>query len=230
MKDYIKNSSSHIIKNRNEFSLSKGQVPVVIINKLPSDINFDNIINNLEKNIPAQILNLIDGIYIGDFKELEERNIEAMFKDGVIYLSSFKNIDYASEELISRNICHELAHALEGKMGYEIYGDKLIQNEFKAKKEKLVHILKHEGFRFSKNIFFDPDLVDELDDFLYNEIGYDRLSLIIPNLFISPYSITSIREYFANGVEEYLLGEPNLLKSVNPVLYAKIDKLYKQIS
>ena len=83
---------------------------------------------------------------------------------------------------------------------------------------------------FSRNIFFDPDLVDELDDLLYNEIGYDRLSLIIPNLFISPYSVTSIREYFANGVEEYLFGDPNLIKNVNPVLYSKINKLYNEIS
>jgi Mlc titration factor MtfA (ptsG expression regulator) len=230
MKDYIKSSSSRALKNRNEFSLLKGRVPVVVINKLPNDIDFNNIIKNLEKNIPSQILNLIDGIYIGDFKELEERNIEAMFKDGAIYLSSYKNIDYASEELIARNICHELAHALEEKMGYEIYGDKLIQNEFKAKKDKLISLLNHEGFYFSRNIFFDPELTDELDDLLYNEIGYDRLSLIIPNLFISPYSVTSIREYFANGVEEYLFGDPNLLKSVNPVLYSKINKIYNEIS
>ena len=73
MKDYIKSSSSHALKNRNEFSLLKGLVPVVVINKLPNNIDFNNIIKNLEKNIPSQILNLIDGIYIGDFKELEER-------------------------------------------------------------------------------------------------------------------------------------------------------------
>jgi len=230
MKDYIKSSSSRILKNRNEFSLLKGRVPVVVINRLPSDIDFNNIIKNLENNIPSQILNLIDGIYIGDFKELEERNIEAMFKDGVIYLSSYKNIDHASEELIARNICHELAHALEEKMGYEIYGDNSIQNEFKAKKDKLISLLNHEGFYFSRNIFFDPELTDELDDLLYKEIGYDRLSLIIPNLFISPYSVTSIREYFANGVEEYLFGDPNLLKNINPVLYSKINRLYKEMN
>ena len=59
MKDYIKSSSSHALKNRNEFSLLKGLVPVVVINKLPNDIDFNNIIKNLEKNIPSQILNLI---------------------------------------------------------------------------------------------------------------------------------------------------------------------------
>ena len=78
MKDYIKSSSSHALKNRNEFSLLKGLVPVVVVNKLPNDIDFNNIIKNLEKNIPSQILNLIDGIYIGDFKELEEMRQELL--------------------------------------------------------------------------------------------------------------------------------------------------------
>jgi len=229
MKNYIQNSSSKALKNRKEYSLLKGQVPVVVINKLPIHINFEDIISTLEQNIPSAMLKLIDGIYIGDFKELEERNIDALYKDGVIYLSSFKNSDYASEELISRNIGHELAHALEEALGFEIYGDKKIEKEFRAKKEKLISILKHDGFRFSKNIFFDMNMVDELDNLLYKEIGYDHLSLIIPGLFISPYSITSIREYFANAVEEYLFGEPNLLKSVTPVLYNKINQLFKNI-
>lgn len=230
MKDYIKTSASTSLKNRNEYDLLKGQVPIVVINKLPPQIDFKKIISNLEKNIPSSMLKLIDGIYVGDFKELEERNIDAMFKDGVIYLSSFSNVDYASEELITRNICHELAHALEDVIGYEIYHDKKIENEFNAKKEKLISILKHNGFRFSKNTFFDLQQTDELDSLLQNEIGYDRLSLMIPNLFISPYSVTSIREYFANGVEEYLFGDANLLKNVNPVLYSKINKIFKNIA
>ena len=230
MKNYITDSVNKASKERKEYSLSHGNVPVVIINKLPSHIDFGKVIKLLEKNVPSLLINLIDGIYIGDFKELEERNIDAMFKDGAVYLSSFKNIDYASEELIARNICHELAHALEEEMGYEIYSDKLIEREFKGKKEKLVSILKHAGYRFSKNVFFDIERVDELDNLLSNEIGYDHLSLIIPNLFISPYSITSIREYFANGLEEYLFGDPNLLKGVNPLLYSKINKIYKKIT
>lgn len=230
MKDYIQKSSSKTLKNRKEYSLLKGQVPVVIINKLLSHIDFEDIIFTLEQNIPSSMLRLIDGIYIGDFKELEERNIDALYKDGVIYLSSFKNSDYASEELIARNITHELAHALEETMGFEIYSDKKIENEFRAKKEKLVSRLKSSGFRFSKNIFFNIEMVADLDQLLHNEIGYDQLSLIIPGLFISPYSITSIREYFANGVEEYLLGDHNLLKSINPGLYKKINKIFKKIN
>ena len=129
MKNYIKNSSNKALHERKEYTLSQGSVPIIIINKLPNNLNFNKVIKLLEKNIPSSLLNLVDGIYVGDFKELEERNIDAMFKDGVIYLSSFKNVEYVSEELIARNICHELAHALEEQMGYEIYGDKSIEKD-----------------------------------------------------------------------------------------------------
>ena len=97
-------------------------------------------------------------------------------------------------------------------------------------KQKLFSLLAHEGYHFAKEILFSPRLVDKLDDLLYNEIGYDKLSLIIPGLFISPYSITSIREYFANGLEEYLLGEADHIKNISPALYSKIDDLYNNIT
>ena len=90
MKNYIKNSSNKALHERKEYTLSQGSVPIIIINKLPNNLNFNKVIKLLEKNIPSSLLNLVDGIYVGDFKELEERNIDAMFKDGVIYLSSFK--------------------------------------------------------------------------------------------------------------------------------------------
>ena len=77
--------------------------------------------------------------------------------------------------------------------------------------------LTHAGYHFPKELLFDERLVDELDVFLYNEIGYDKLSLITPGLFTSPYSITSIREYFANGMEDYLLGDSEHLKQISPV-------------
>ena len=97
-----------------------------------------------------------------------------------------------------------------------------------GKKQKLFSLLAHQDYHFAKEILFEPRLVSHLDDLLYKEIGYDKLSLIIPGLFMSPYSITSIREYFANGMEEYLLGEPQMLKKVSPTLYNKIDNFYNE--
>ena len=230
MKNYVKESAIKALNNRNEFYLLSGSIPVYIINKLPPHINIKEIIKQLEKNIPPVVLKLIDGIYIGEFKELKERDIEAMFKDGVIYLSSFKENPNVSEETIIKDICHELAHAMEDSLGQELYSDGKLEQEYNGKKQKLFSLLTHEGYHFAKEILFADRLIKHLDDLLYHEIGYDKLSLIIPGLFTSPYSITSIREYFANGMEDYLLGNSAHLKKTSPVLYNKLDSLYQQIN
>jgi len=225
MKTYIKESANNALKNRNEWHLLAGQIPIYILNKLPIQIDFKNVIETLEKNIPEMILKMIEGIYVGEFEELKDRNIQAVFKDGVIYLSSFKELPDVSDEIIVKDICHELAHAVEDNLGQEIYADGKIENEFNGKKQKLFSLLAHEGYHFAKEILFEPSLINHLDDLLYKEIGYDKLSLIIPGLFMSPYSITSIREYFANGLEDYLLGDQKHLKKTCSALYNKINSI-----
>ena len=53
--------------------------------------------------------------------------------------------------------------------------------------------------------FLDSEFDQEMDDFLYKEIGYDNLNYLINGLFLNPYAVTSIREYFASGLEKYFL-------------------------
>ena len=68
----------------------------------------------------------------------------------------------------------------------------------------------------------------EFDDFLLNKIGYDKLSILMQGLFISPYAATSLREYFATGFTEFFMQpDHRLLRTVSPVLYKKLIKLYK---
>jgi len=230
MKEYIKMSATKALNKRTEFSLLSGQIPIYILNKLPSQIDFNNIIKVLEQNIPAAFINMIEGIYVGEFDELKNRAIQAMYKDGVIYLSSFKEMPDVVDEIIIKDICHELGHAVEDSMGYEIYGDGKIEHEYNGKKQKLFSLLAHAGYHFAKEILFEPRLTDSLDQLLYKEIGYDKLSLISLGLFTTPYSITTLREYFANGMEDYLLGDSNHLKKISPVLYNKLDDLYHKIN
>ena len=71
-------------------------------------------------------------------------------------------------------------------------------------------------------------MVDELDNFLFNELGYDNIIGLSTGLFSSPYSITSIREYFANGFQEYINGDRNYLKEISPNLYNKIHVLMEE--
>lgn len=222
MKDYIIDSST---KKKKEYHLFN-EIPIFIINELPSHIDIEEVISILEDYIPSSLFKGIDGVYVGDFKELKDKNLQALYKDDAIYLSSFRDQEEISEEMLAREVVHELAHSLEEKAASEIYSDDRIEGEYNAKKEKLYSMLVHEGYDFPKEIMFDPKLVDYLDNLLYKEIGYDKVSLIIPGLFLSPYSITSIREYFANGLEEYLLGDPELIKSIYPVLYKKLNELF----
>jgi len=44
-------------------------------------------------------------------------------------------------------------------------------------------------------------------------------------LFYSPYAITSLREYWANGFENYLLGDKQMLRDLSPILYNKIETI-----
>ena len=60
-------------------------------------------------------------------------------------------------------------------------------------------------------------------------MGYDKISLLSAGLFLSPYSITTIREYFATGLLDFLLGEDNHLKDVSPVLYEKINEVIENL-
>ena len=65
----------------------------------------------------------------------------------------------------------------------------------------------------------------EFDNFLYKEVGYPKLSTLSQHIYASPYAATSLREYFATGFVEYLMGDRNYLRSVSPALYKKIEYL-----
>ena len=229
MKDYIKTSAEKTLKNRNEYHLITENVSLYIIEKFPPHINVNKILKLIKKEIPSVMLSVIDGIYVGDFKELKNRNIQAMFKDRAIYISCFRNTPYVTEELIVSDICHELGHGMENEFGRQIYSDGKIESEYNGKKKKLFSLLKSDGFNISTNMFFSDNNIEEFDNFLFNDLTYDKLSSYLAGLFTSPYSVTSIREYFANGLEDYLLGDREYLKKISPSLYKKINILYKQM-
>jgi len=60
---------------------------------------------------------------------------------------------------------------------------------------------------------------------LYRELGYPTLTSYTMGLFISPYAVTNLGEYYARGFEEYVYGEKEYLKKVSPSLYNKLEKL-----
>ena len=77
-----------------------------------------------------------------------------------------------------------------------------------------------------KSFFIDLDYNTEFDDFLLNQVGYDKLALLMQGVFISPYAATSLREYFATGFTDFFMNKSrDDLKSVSPVLYNKLRSL-----
>ena len=226
MKEYLKDSFNKNLKERKEYYLYNN-IPVYILKSFPEHINIKNIIGDVEDLIPYRFISDLEGIYVGEFPELKDRKIQAMFKDGAIYLSSFEDYPEVTEETIVNNIVHELAHMLEDNAYFDIYDDASVENEYVGKKKRLVDLLRANkvSFHGMGKLFFSDEYVDELDNFLFNELGYDNLSALTPGLFLSPYSVTSLREYFANGVEEYLTGDEDYLREISPVLYDKINTL-----
>jgi hypothetical protein len=224
---YIKESNKRI-QDRSEYMLYN--VPVYVINKFSKHIKINNILNSVKEKINKNFLNGLDAIYIGDFDDLNKRKIQSMLKDGAIWISSNNIINVITETLVAENIIHEVAHLLEDRFQEILYSSGGIEQEYESKKQRLYSLLKADGYEITPELFFSDDHLREFDSFLYQEVGYDKLSLLSAGLFFSPYSITSIREYFANGFLLYLSEEHEYLKDLSPVLYSKIIKILNKLN
>ena len=224
--EYIKKSSEKAQKNIPERDMF-GDILVYIKDPLPPNVDIDRVIKTLEKTVPKEFLFNIDVVYVGEFASFYKngRNFNAMYENRALYISSTQT----NEEDMVDDIVHEIAHALEDQRGQEIYFDNTIKNEFLGKRQRLYQILKQENLNPSYEKFLQTNYDQELDDYLYKEVGYPILASLIVGLFYSPYAITSLQEYFANGFENFFLKDPNYLKDISPFLYKKINKLLENI-
>ena len=195
-------------------------VDVYIKDKLPTDVDPDFVFNYINARIPFHLTTGIDIIYIGQFPEMKEREINAFYEDGAIYVTNEQD----NEMDMIDDVIHELAHAVERTQDELVYGSGGVQREFMAKRKNLSTRLQNitdVPRDFILNIEYDRNI----DDFLYKSVGYDILEQMVVNIFVSPYAATSVSEYFARGFEEYFIGDRATLKKLSPVLYSKIDEL-----
>jgi len=221
MIDYIQKSLFEYNKLQREFTIF-GNTMVFIKDHLPDHINVKNVIVSVETLIPRHLTNEIDMVYIGQFKDFEDRDINSMFKDASIFVTNEQDDD---DDMID-DIVHEVAHSIEdSEFGSLIYGDDEIELEFLGKRKRLYFIMKNQGIDVNSERFMTITHTQKFDDYLYKQIGYDHLTNLAMGLFISPYSITDIREYFATGFVEYLMGDREYLRTVSPFLYKKIEEL-----
>ena len=220
MKEYIIEGMKKSQKKLKQYKIY-GK-PFIFSKNFENDINLDYVKNKIETLIPEYFLDNVDGFFVGYVKEFfkDGREYNAMFKDGAIYLSP----DQDDNRDLLDDILHEIAHAVEEKHEDKIYGDGRLEREFLAKRKHLYYLLGDKEYDIDD--YDTPKYDYNFDQHLYKNIGYDKLRGVSAELFYSPYAITALREYWANGFENYLLGSRGKLKEISPVLYQKVDSFF----
>lgn len=220
MKQYIRESSREAKKRQEHYTIF-GDIDVFIKDALPDNIDVRTVLSDIQATIPTPFSKNLDIIYIGDFDHLNDRDIDAVYDSGAIYLTNNQD---DNQDMID-DIVHEISHLVEENHSNDIYGDDAIEMEFIAKRIALKRILESHGYNMSFYNFTNLDFSHDLDHFFYDTVGYPKLNKFVMGLLVSSYAATSLREYFASGFEEYYLGDRRTLLQVSPKLYDKIDQL-----
>ena len=198
-----------------------GNFHVLVQSPLPEDIDISKIFKDVDGLLPEHFSKLIDVVYVGDFEFLNDREVNAMYSDGAVYLSNVQD----NNDDLKDDVVHEIAHAVEEKYGQFLYSDEKIKNEFLLKRTRLKRILENQGYDISNLDFFETEYDEGFDSFLYKDVGYDALQLLAVNIFTAAYSATSLKEYFARAFEEYYLGNRLYLKDLSPYVFKKLTLL-----
>ena len=216
------NKLKNFIKNKKQKHFKIKGVDVFIKDKLTTPIDVRASVLDALRLVPKHLLTNLETIYFGKFDHLEKLDLEAMYMNSSIFMSN----EIENEVDIIDDLVHEIAHSVEEIRKEEIYADGSLEKEFLTKRKILWQRLKDKGFSVDLKLFLEVEYSEELDMFLYKQIGYQTLSMFSSGLFYSPYGCTSLREYFANGFEAFFMKEDVLrLKKTSPILYGKVSNL-----
>ena len=223
MSEYLKKLNE---ENRSNHFLWLGRINVYNSKDLPEDVDIESILEDIKERLPPFFLSNVESIYIGTFDALKDRDMNAMYENGAIYIDADGVFD--NEDLLD-DIIHEIAHSLEETYAIDIYGDGQVEREFIIKRLQLFEALKHQDIPFfPKDYFLNSEYSQKFDEFLYKVVGYPLLTSLTIGMFLSPYGSTSLREYFANAFEKYFMGHHEEVKNISPQVYKKIKELIIQ--
>lgn len=197
-----------------------GRIPLYFRDELKNKININNVIKRVENILPSFLMRNVSGIAIGDYDTLDDREVDSVYDSKIIYLTNVQE----DEEDIIENIVHETAHSLEEKYSKFLYDDGLLKKEF-LKKRKLLYNELSSKYKIEEKYFRKTGFSKTLDLIFYKKIGYDTLSYFTEQFFVSPYSATSLSEYFSEAFEQYFLGNRVFLEEECPELYKKIVQI-----
>jgi hypothetical protein len=201
-----------------------GRDIVIIAEPLPEHVNLDSVLRRIESYVPSYFTSELDAVYVGDFDLLKQRQLQALYYHGTIYVTNEQD----SENDLFDDLIHEISHAAESLIKEKIYGDGSIEKEFINKRMKMLDILHEVGYTIGVRNMLNSEYDLELDTFFYKEVGYDKLAQLINGVFTSPYAITSLREYWAKGFEEFAFGNREELQNISPVLYKKLETVFSE--
>lgn len=209
-------------KMKDEFKLNN--VSVVIKDALPENVDVEFVFNYINARIPFHLTRNVEMIYVGQFPEMKERDINAYYENDAIYITNEQD----DEMDMIEDIVHEISHAVEHYNQEFIYGSGALQREFIAKRKRLSDLLSQK-YKVPDTFNIDFEYDRAIDDFLFRDVGYDALNQICVNIFPSGYAATSISEYWAKGFEELFIGNRDDLKQMCPVLYKTMAMLVKEL-
>ncbi len=93
---YIRYSFEKALRERQEYTFF-GDIYVYVKDPIPESIDLAAVLGEVESTIPHQLAKEIDTIYVGRFEELAERELQALYKDGALYLT---NLQHSEEQMI----------------------------------------------------------------------------------------------------------------------------------
>ena len=218
--EYLKEKRKNIEENAvGEFSIMG--LGIYLKEPVPEHINVRYCLSYILEKMPKVFFGNVNRIFIGQFPFLKKREVDAIYKDGSIYIT---NNQETNGSLIA-DIIHEIAHSFEEQYREQIYGDLKIEEEFLSKRKALYNILKSNnllpktiGEKHFENLNYDQDF----DLFLYKTVGYNVLSSLTNDIFISPYAATCLREYFANAFEIFFTKDIFIVKKQAPSVHDKL--------
>lgn len=218
IKNYIKN------KKTKHFTINN--IEVFVKDEVENDsISVKNVMLSLSDRIPKHLMRNVEAVYVGQFKFLKDREMQAAYENSSIFVTN----EQEEESDMVDDMIHEVAHSVEELYREYLYSDKKLQKEFTSKRKTMWQVLKSKGYSVELSSFLELDYNLEFDNLLYQEIGYPVLSMLTMNIFHSPYAATSLSEYFADGFEAfYMNDEISRLKNVSPNLYYKITGLLEE--
>ena len=202
-------------------NLMYGRILVYEKDSLPDGFDLNRVLRFVEKRIPPSLTQYVEQILIGQFDDLIQRQVNAAYADGAIYITN----DQVNEQDMVDDIIHEFSHAVEEMFGQQIYSDGLIVREFLAKRKTLNDYLKYDGYNVPKTFIHDPEFNSHVDSFLYRVVGYPKLHTLIDGLFLSPYAVTSVNEYWGIAFEEYFSGDKRNVKLLAPAVFKAMEAI-----